>query len=94
MGAAGSGARSWELEGRRGSQMPGPGLRAQPDAGRRAWGAPWLLPVVGGREAGEPSGPGGEAPFRLSPKWVGSPPRRQARKLGSGSGRKCSVHAG
>jgi hypothetical protein len=65
VGAAGSGARSWELEGRRGSQMPGPGLRAQPDAGRRAWGAPWLLPVVGGREAGEPSGPGGEAPFRL-----------------------------
>lgn len=50
VGAAGSGTRSWERQGR-GSQRSGPGLRAQPSAGRRVWGAPWLLPVVGGRGA-------------------------------------------
>lgn len=81
VGAAGSGTRSWERQGR-GSQRSGPGLRAQPSAGRRVWGAPWLLPVVGGE--GSP-GLGGEAPFACHPGCVGvgSPSKRKALLHGS-----------
>lgn len=51
-------------------------------------------PLSVGVRQGSPRGRAERHRLGLSPKWVGSPPRRQARKLGSGSGRKCSVHAG